>query len=209
MAESTDLQAHWDHVWSSGDATGRSWFEREAASSMREITAVAGKGATVIDVGAGASPLVDALLDAGFARPAVLDISAHALARTRARLGDRADAVDWVVGDVTQVRLPRTFDVWHDRAVLHFLTTDEAVAAYASSVGHHVAVGGHAILATFSPDGPSACSGLDVRRYDGAGLLAVLGKDWKLQEHHTEVHQTPAGALQEFTWARLQRTRGG
>jgi tRNA A58 N-methylase Trm61 len=206
--EFTDLQAHWDKVWSVSDGTERSWFESEATTSLAAITAVAGPGTTVIDVGAGSSPLVDALLDAGFGRPAVLDLSSHALAHTRARLGDRADDVDWVVGDVTQVRLPRTFDLWHDRAVLHFLTTDEAVAAYASSVRHHVAVGGHAILATFSPDGPSACSALDVRQYDGPGLLAVLGKHWKLQEHHTEVHQTPAGALQEFTWARLQRTRG-
>ncbi len=203
-----DTETHWTKVWTDDDGSGRSWFQESPARSLELIRSVAPPPAAVLDVGAGSSRLVDALLDDGYPRPAVLDITEAALAHTRRRLGDRAGMVDWIVADVTTLDVDRTFDVWHDRAVLHFLVDPADQARYADAVKRHVRPGGHVVLATFSPDGPTSCSGLPVQQHDAASLRALLGDRWVLAHDHLEQHTTPSGAVQEFTWAVFRREGG-
>ncbi len=195
-------RAHWDQVYSAKATTGVSWFQEHARQSLELIgqTGIA-KHAGIIDVGGGASTLVDDLLDSGYSDITVLDLSAAALDLSKTRLGDRAAKVTWIAGDITQVDLPRSaYDVWHDRAVFHFLTTREDREAYVRAVLHAVKPGGHVIVATFAEDGPEKCSGLPVMRYSAEGLYAEFGAPFTLVEQRREDHHTPFGTIQKFIY---------
>jgi SAM-dependent methyltransferase len=204
MSPGDRTQTHWDQVWSTRDPKEVSWFQAEAAMSLELIASVVAPTASVVDVGGGASTLVDGLLARGHDDLAVLDVSAAALAQARLRLGDRADAVDWVVADVTAWTPARRYDLWHDRAVLHFLVEPGDQAAYAAVVGAAVAPGGHVVIGTFAPDGPEQCSGLDVCRHDAASVMALLPDRFRLIDERRETHLTPAGGEQRFSWVVAQ-----
>ena len=157
--------------------------------------------AEIIDVGGGEATLVDDLLDRGYRFVSVLDISSVALDVAKARVGERARTVTWLCGDVTAFGLARhRYAVWHDRAVFHFLTDPKDRAAYVSQVARAVRPGGYVIVATFGPEGPATCSGLDVMRYGPGALHDEFGASFRLLKHLTEIHQTPAGAAQQFTY---------
>ena len=179
-----------------------SWFQDHSQQSV-ELVRRAGvtRDASIIDVGGGASTLVDDLLNEGYARVAVLDLSEAALAVSQSRLGQRAAAVSWLVGDITRVELPRhAYDVWHDRAVFHFLTSQREREAYLQTVLHAVKPGGHVIVATFAEDGPEKCSGLPVMRYSAQGLHAQFGAPFTLLRQESEEHRTPSGTVQKFIY---------
>ena len=161
----------------------------------------------IIDIGGGASLLVHCLLDQGYSDLTVLDISEAALEVARARLGDRGDEVTWLAADARSLRLPEEVDVWHDRAVFHFLTEESDRQAYLASVRAALRVGGHVIIATFGPGGPDHCSGLEVERYDADKLAELFGPPFELVQNLQRQHVTPAGTSQEFTYAVLQRVR--
>lgn len=197
--------AHWENVYQTKAETEVSWFQQDAAPSRDMIHSLGvAPGSAIIDVGGGASRLVDALLDEGFA-VTVLDLSAKALATSRARLGSRADKVHWIAADVTLWKPAETFDLWHDRAAFHFLTDAGARAAYAACVRGAVRPGGHVIIATFALDGPERCSGLPVLRHDAASIGAVLGDDFVLAETRRHDHLTPSGAVQKFQFSGFRR----
>lgn len=196
-----DRQQHWETVYSSKATDRVSWFQQHAASSLRLIQACAATDAQIIDVGGGASVLVDNLLDAGFCNVTVLDLAESALATSRARLGARAQSVQWIAADITRAELPAAhYDVWHDRAVFHFLTDPADRARYVEQVLKSVKPGGHVIVAAFGPGGPLQCSGLDVMRYAPDALHAEFGAPFRLLGHETETHLTPAGKEQEFVY---------
>ena len=196
-----DRRQHWESVYSSKAADQVGWFQPRAASSLRLIEGCADRDAHIIDVGGGASVLVDDLLDAGYRNLTVLDLAESALATSRARLGARAASVQWIAADITRADLPAArYDVWHDRAVFHFLTDPADRARYVAQVLKSVRPGGHVIVAAFGPGGPLQCSGLDVVRYDPDALHAEFGAPFRLLGHETEIHHTPAGKEQEFVY---------
>ena len=193
---------HWERVYSTKQADAVSWFQEHAAQSLRLIrgTGVA-RSADIIDVGGGASTLVDDLLSNGYTALTVLDLSDAALASAKARLGEAASSVRWLEGDITQVSLPiHAFDLWHDRAVFHFLTSEEDRRAYVDTVLRSVKPGGHVIVATFAEDGPLECSGLPVMRYGPTELHAEFGTPFALVQHEREEHHTPFGTVQKFVY---------
>jgi len=203
----TDRHKHWESVYSEKSADQVSWFQQHAESSLRLIVDSADTSAHIIDVGGGASVLVDDLLDAGYRNLTVLDLAESALATSRARLGARAQSVQWIAGDITRATLPIAYyDVWHDRAVFHFLTAPEDRARYVEQVLKSVKPGGRVIVATFGPGGPVQCSGLDVMRYAPDTLHAEFGAPFQLLKHETEIHHTPAGKEQEFVYCYCVRT---
>jgi len=197
-------KAHWEQIYRDKSPHSVSWYQQKPECSLALIAKTGvSPDAWIIDVGAGASTLVDHLLEAGYRHLAVLDISAAALAHTRRRLGREADRVEWYEADVTEFQAPRGFDLWHDRAVFHFLTEPAERARYAAVLRRTLKPGGHAIVATFAVGGPTRCSGLDIVQYDGAALLRELGSKFTLQEESGEVHLTPDGREQAFTYFRL------
>lgn len=199
-------QAHWSRVYQTKREDEVSWFQESPTISLELIRASGiGADASIVDVGGGASRLVDALLDAGFRRIAVLDLSEDALAASQARLGPRSAAVQWIVADVTDWQPGETYDVWHDRAVFHFLTEAKDQAAYVACMMRAVRPAGHVIIGTFAPDGPERCSGLPVVRHDAASLGAILGPSFELIESRRHDHRTPAGVTQRFQFSRFQR----
>lgn len=200
-------KSHWDRVYGARAPEALSWFQPQAERSLRWIAeAGLAPSASIIDVGGGASILVDGLLARGFTDLWVLDLSAVALARARERLGAEAERVRWLEADVTQAELPAAyFDLWHDRAVFHFLTEPDQRSAYVAALGRALKPGGQVIMATFAEDGPSRCSGLPVVRYRPETLQAELGDDFELLHHEKEAHRTPAGAVQEFLYCRFRR----
>lgn len=203
----TERHQHWETVYRGKGADQVSWFQPHATSSLRLISGSVGTDAQIIDVGGGASVLVDDLLDAGYRSLTVLDLAEPALAVSRARLGSRAQAVTWMAADITRAVLPvATYDVWHDRAVFHFLTDPDDRARYVAQVLKSVKPGGHVIVATFGPGGPLQCSGLEVMRYAPDTLHAEFGAPFRLVKHETEIHYTPAGQEQEFVYCYCVRT---
>lgn len=198
---------HWEEIYSKRAPDTVSWFQPQAATSLRLIQqAAAGRQVRVIDVGGGASTLVDGLLSADFVQPTVLDLSGAAIAKARQRLGNRAEDVTWIEADITRVALSaQAYDVWHDRAVFHFLTDAADRAAYVRTVLHAVKPGGHVIVATFAEDGPLQCSGLPVVRYEPNQLHAEFGQPFELVTHEKEAHQTPGGAVQQFVYCFCRR----
>jgi SAM-dependent methyltransferase len=199
-------QAHWQNVYATRDERAVSWFQESPDISLALIRATGvDTRASIIDIGGGASRLVDALVDAGFANVTVVDLSEKALALSRARLGTKATHVHWVVADFTTWEPNQAYVVWHDRAALHFLTDPVDQAAYAQRVREAVPSGGHVIIGTFAPDGPERCSGLPVIRHDAATLGTLLGQSFELIESRRHDHQTPAGAVQKFQFSRFRR----
>lgn len=194
---------HWQKVYSSKATNTVSWFQEHAEVSLQLIreTGVA-PDAAIVDIGGGASVLVDDLLAAGFENLTVLDLSAAALRAAQDRLGSkRAQLVRWIEADITQADLPAwSYEVWHDRAVFHFLTGPEDRAAYVRLVSRAVKPGGHVIVATFAEDGPTQCSGLPVMRYGAEQLHGEFGPAFTLVEHRKEVHRTPFGTDQRFVY---------
>jgi SAM-dependent methyltransferase len=202
-----DRRQHWESVYRNKAADQVGWFQPRAASSLRLIGDCAGTDAHVIDVGGGASVLVDDLLDAGYRNLTVLDLAESALAVSRARLGVLAQSVQWIAADITRTELPAArYDVWHDRAVFHFLTDPADRARYVERVLKSVKPGGHVIIAAFGPGGPLQCSGLDVVRYAPDALHAEFGAPFRLLGHETEIHRTPGGGEQEFVYCYCRRT---
>jgi len=201
-----DRHAHWQQVYTSKDEQEVSWFEAEPQVSLDLIHATGVRpDAAIIDIGGGASRLVDALLDEGFRDLTVLDISQESLEKSRVRLGARATSVHWLAADVTAWEPERLYDLWHDRATLHFLTAPEERVAYIERLMRAVVPGGHVIIGTFAPEGPERCSGLPVVRHDAASLSALLGPSFELVESHRHEHHTPAGAAQLFQFSRFRR----
>ncbi len=202
---------HWDRVYGEKTDASLSWFQRHPARSLALIERYGpGPGARLIDVGAGTSPLLGELLRRGYRDLWWLDLSPVAQARARQRLGEQAVAIRWVLGDVTRVRLPvASFDLWHDRAVFHFLVTADARAAYVRVAARALRPGGHLLVATFAEDGPERCSGLPVARYDVEGLTRAFAGDFELLHSEREPHRTPAGALQSFRYGLLRRRSSG
>ena len=198
----SDRHQHWETVYQDKAADAVSWFQPHATSSLHLIEEAApDRRSAIIDVGGGASVLVDDLLDAGYSRLTVLDLAPSALAASQSRLGARAQSVNWIAADITTADLPEaSYDVWHDRAVFHFLTDAADRERYVKQVLHAVKPGGHVIVAAFGPGGPLQCSGLDVVRYAPDALHAEFGAPFRLLRHQTEIHQTPAGKEQEFVY---------
>lgn len=197
-----DPRSHWEKVYRTRRPTEVSWYRAHLEASVALIEEAAGNhDAHVIDVGGGESTLVDDLLARGYRNLHVLDISPTAIAVARERLGGAANGIDWLCGDVTSYAFPLSrYDVWHDRAVFHFLTAEHERVAYVRQVAHAVRPGGRVIVATFGPEGPTKCSGLDVVRYDPERLHDEFGTRFRLVKHFTELHQTPAGAVQQFIY---------
>lgn len=200
-------QDHWEKVYREEDpTTGVSWYQAEPAMSLQFILAAGVEpNQPVIDVGGGASLLVDRLLAAGFGDLTVLDISGAALEHAQKRLGARASAITWTQSDVTVFKPARSYALWHDRAVFHFLTGSAERAQYLSVLRGALPPGGHLILGTFAEDGPVRCSGLPVMRYDARAICAELGSEFALIEQQRERHFTPWKTEQKFNWFRFQR----
>ena len=192
----------WDDVYRRTPATRVSWYQAEAALSRRLIQRVApDRSAAIVDVGAGESVLADGLVAAGYRNLTILDVSAEALAYTRAHLTMADAGVQWLEADVLTAALPAAaFDVWHDRAVFHFLLDRDDRERYMRQVRRALRPGGHVIVATFAEDGPRRCSGLDVARYTADDLQAAFGDDFELVAHEREEHITPAGTPQAFVY---------
>jgi 2-polyprenyl-3-methyl-5-hydroxy-6-metoxy-1,4-benzoquinol methylase len=198
---------HWDGVYDRTPWTDVSWYERDPATSLRLIEEVAdGPSAAVVDVGAGASLLVDTLLAHGFTDLTVLDISERALSEVRQRLGKDAQLVTFVEQDVLTWTPDRHYDIWHDRAVFHFLTEPTDRGRYVEIAASAVRSGGSLVLATFAEDGPMQCSGLPVCRYSAEDLAEAFSASFSLTQHEREEHVTPRGVVQPFTWVVLRRT---
>jgi SAM-dependent methyltransferase len=197
-----DARQHWEAVYRTKLPTEVSWYAPHLATSLTLIEdAAPDRDAAIVDVGGGEATLVDDLVDRGYRDVSVQDLSATALEVAKARLGQRASAVSWLCGDVTTFPFAQhRYDVWHDRAVFHFLTSAIDRAAYVRQVARAVRRGGHVIVATFGPEGPTKCSGLEVVRYGADALHAEFGAGFRLLRHLTEIHQTPAGATQQFTY---------
>jgi SAM-dependent methyltransferase len=195
-------KSHWENVYGSKRHTEVSWYQEVPDKSLALIKATgASTEDAIIDIGGGASTLVDHLLEAGFADVTVLDLAATAFDQARKRLGKQAGMVNWVVSDVTQFKPERQYRLWHDRAVLHFLTAASDRARYVEVLKDALVPGGHAIIATFGPDGPLKCSGLEIRRYSVSRLEDLLGPEFELQFHELENHQTPMGSTQQFLYS--------
>lgn len=202
-----EKQAHWDQVYETKAIDRVSWFAPHLSRSLELIEAL-GLPATaaIIDVGGGASTLPADLLAAGHRNLTVLDISPSALRAARTALGTRASDVTWIAGDVTSAPLPEgAYDLWHDRAVFHFLTDPADRAAYLAQVQRALRPGGWVIVATFGPEGPEKCSGLDVVRYDDAGLVQQFGAAFERVRCLQETHQTPWGGEQGFVYCLCRR----
>ena len=194
---------HWDAVFASRDLDRVSWFEETPTHSVELLRAQPG---SVIDIGAGASRLPDALLAEGRDDITVLDISQEALVVTRERLASAEDRVTYIVSDVLSWEPARIYDAWHDRAVLHFLTAPADQAAYVDLAARALSAGGLLVLATFGPDGPTSCSGLPTTRHSADDLAALLAPAFTLTHAETRIHRTPGGAEQQFTWVTARRT---
>ena len=195
---------HWETVYRGNETDALSWYQAEPVMSLQMLDLLGvTPGSGVIDIGGGASLLVDRLLARGFGDLAVLDISDAALQAARLRVGDDA-RVAWIVGDILSWEPTRRYDLWHDRAVFHFLSGQE-VEEYREVMRRGLAPGGSVVMATFAPDGPEWCSGLPVTRYSAEQLGMALGSGFHIVEQRREVHTTPAGAVQPFTWIAARR----
>lgn len=193
---------HWENVYATKAANEVSWYRDHLENSLKMIAETkVDRAAAIIDVGGGASTLVDDLLKQGFGDVAVLDISGKAIDESKKRLGRQAEKVDWIVADITRASLPENrYDVWHDRAVFHFLTDQEDRRRYVELVRRSVKPGGHIIVASFGENGPQKCSGLDVVRYTPEAMHGEFGDDFKLVKSLKETHHTPFATTQEFVY---------
>lgn len=202
----SDRKKHWEKVYADKTPLEVSWYQKEPALSLQLIrnTGLA-RDAAIIDVGGGASVLVDHLCESGYTNVAVLDIAATALACARARLGEPANRVEWYAEDVTRFIPAHRFALWHDRAVFHFLTDKSDRCKYVDTLEKTLEPDGHVIIGAFAIGGPEQCSGLDIVQYDAGKLMAELGESFELVEESQETHITPANRQQAFAYFRLAR----
>lgn len=202
-----DLKNHWEKIYSDKSPLEVSWYQKEPTMSLQLIhnTRIA-QDAPIIDVGGGASVLLDYLCNEGYTNISVLDISAKALACARDRLGDKASDIGWYEQDVTKFHPPKKFALWHDRAVFHFLTDESDRRDYVNVLKRALPLNGHFIIGAFSLGGPTICSGLDIVQYDAKKLVSELGEGFELMEERAEVHVTPADKRQQFTYFWFMRT---
>lgn len=200
-----DRESHWNTIYSVKSPEETSWHEINPEVSFDLIRQVMPASGRVIDVGGGRSLLAEKLLDAGIGRLTILDISAVALEQTRKRLGERAAEVDWIAGDITAIDSLGAFDVWHDRAVFHFLTEAGDRQHYAKLAAATLPPGAHLIIGAFARDGPAKCSGIEVCRYDSERLAGEIGPAFRLIGEQTHSHLTPAGKTQQFLFCTFQR----
>jgi SAM-dependent methyltransferase len=199
-------QSHWQRVYTDKRSTDVSWYQAVPEKSLELIHASGvGRDEPVLDAGGGDSTLVDHLLASAYSDISILDISGKALQRSRLRLGKAAESVVWIESDVTAFCPSRHYSLWHDRAVFHFLTDPSERAAYIDVVHEALGPAGQLILATFGPEGPERCSGLDIRRYDIDALRQLLGDRFELRSHELQVHTTPGGSSQQFLYSRWQK----
>lgn len=201
-------KAHWDEVYSNKSPLEVSWYQKEPALSLRliENTEIS-TDAAIIDIGGGASILVDRLNERGYQHLAVLDISGNALAYAKKRLAAAAEQIEWFESDITVFQSPHQFDLWHDRAVFHFLTTATDRAHYMETLQRTLKPGGHLIMAAFAIGGPPKCSGLDIVQYDAEKLIAELGSGFTLLEEDSEIHVTPTEKAQQFAYFRFVKEK--
>ncbi|MBU6462337.1 MAG: class I SAM-dependent methyltransferase [Bradyrhizobium sp.] len=206
--QSESRQAHWQNVYTTKDEIGVSWFQENPKPSLELMAEVeASPASAIIDIGGGASRLVDHLVDRGYQNLTVLDLSGAALDAAKTRLGGLAASVQWIVADVTVWEPPKAYDIWHDRAAFHFLTEHDDRAAYVVRVTRALKAGGYAIIATFAPNGPEQCSGLPVVRYDADALGQVLGPAFELVHTRRHAYATPLGSVQSFQFSVFRRRR--
>ncbi len=199
-------KAHWQSVYREKSPSDVSWYQTESRLSLELIhrTGVSGDE-PMLDVGGGASVLVDFLYDDGFTDLSVLDISGKALVEAKSRLGDKSTNITWIECDITEFNPRRKYALWHDRAVFHFLTDASDRRKYVSALTRALVPGGHLIIAAFAIGGPDKCSGLEIVQYDASKMKAELGGEFNLLEERGEVHVTPAGREQEFLYCRFGR----
>jgi SAM-dependent methyltransferase len=203
-----DVEAHWQEVYEQNAPNQVSWFEALPTQSLELIEeAKVDRGAALIDVGGGESRLAGELLDRGYTDVTVADISPAALEKVRSELGERAGAVEWIVADVREHDFGRQFDLWHDRAVFHFMVEPAERYAYLAALERALAPGGHVVIATFGPEGPTECSGLPVLRYDAEELIETLGSNYRLLSSVLYDHRTPSGSSQQLLYAHLTTLR--
>jgi SAM-dependent methyltransferase len=201
-----DRTQHWENVYQTKNSTEVSWYEPDPKQSLDLILQVAGESrGRVLDVGGGQSFLVDRLLDAGFSHVAVLDISQTAIEATKARLGERASQVEWIVADITQHDSLGDFDVWHDRAVFHFITDSEDRMHYVELLKRSLPIGSHFVVGTFAKGGPEKCSGLPICQYDAATMETELGPSFEPVKCSEHLHTTPTGKPQQFFFGVYKR----
>jgi trans-aconitate methyltransferase len=199
-------QDHWQRTYEAKAEQEVSWYQDSPEPSLALVTAAASSlAAPIIDIGGGSSHLVDHLLQRGYRKIAVLDLSSAALAKAKARLGAQAARVDWIVADIATWNPAERYEVWHDRATFHFMVTEADRAAYLARLRQALVPGGCAIIATFAPDGPEKCSGLPVTRYDPESLAATLGRDFTLVRSERHLHRTPWDAVQSFQFSVFRR----
>jgi trans-aconitate methyltransferase len=206
MRRSADIpaknhQAHWQSVYAKKAEREVSWFQEDPQPSLALIEEVGSTSSAVVDIGGGASRLAESLWNRGFLDITVLDLSSAAFASVKTRIGGGSERIEWIVADVTTWKPPRTYDVWHDRATFHFMVAESDRAAYLSRLASALRAGGHAIIATFAPDGPEQCSGLPVRRYDAEALGQTLGASFRLMSTRRSEHVTPWGTMQPFQFS--------
>jgi 2-polyprenyl-3-methyl-5-hydroxy-6-metoxy-1,4-benzoquinol methylase len=199
------LQDHWQHIYQTKSPVETSWFEPRLQTSLDWISEAApDRSASIIDVGGGESTLSDDLLAMHYRSLTVLDIAEAAITKSRNRLGAAAEKINWLVGNVIEVALPpRAYDVWHDRAVFHFLTEPDRRSAYVRQLSSSLKTGGHVVIATFGPQGPEKCSGLVTMRYNADSLQRELGQDFRLVRSSVVEHHTPFGTAQQFLYCQF------
>jgi ubiquinone/menaquinone biosynthesis C-methylase UbiE len=195
-----EARSHWEQVYATKDREQVSWFRPHLERSLELIERAApGRAASILDVGAGQSTLLDDLMALGYGKITVLEISPTAIEASKERVGQAGRAIQWICGDVTETVLPEaSFDVWHDRAVFHFLTEAGQRRAYVERVKRALKPGGSLIVSTFGPSGPERCSGLAATRYDASSLGSEFGDRFRLVESSLDLHETPSGAVQQF-----------
>ncbi len=196
-----DSRTHWEKIYGEKAPNSVSWYRPHLETSLSLIERVASRDSAIIDVGGGESTLVDDLLSHGHENVTVLDVSQTAIDANKARLGKASERVHWLVADITKAELTQSaYDLWHDRAVFHFLTAPNDRVAYVRQAARAVKPGGHVIVSTFGPEGPTKCSGLDVVRYDAESLHREFGVHFRLLDSSKELHQTPFGTIQQFLY---------
>lgn len=204
LSHPENSKEYWESIYQNRSLIESGWYQPNPASSLRLIAgSQISKKSRIIDVGGGDSLLVDHLLSQGYENITVLDISQRALEKAQVRLGNLAEKVNWICSDVTNLQTNATFDLWHDRACLHFLTRDAELKLYREKVGKSLAAGGNLIVGTFSKTGPEKCSGLQIRQYDSAGLSRLFSGGYEPVENFESVHRTPANILQNYVFCRF------
>lgn len=201
---------HWENIFEAKQPTDVSWYQETPEPSLSFFKGFdLPKTAKIIDIGAGDSSFVDSLLKLGYRNITVLDISAKALERAGKRLGEDAERVKWIVSDVTEFQPETRYDFWHDRASFHFLTVEEDIEKYVSTVKDALEINGYLVIGTFSENGPKKCSGLDITQYSESSLAVRFGTDFQTLECRTIDHKTPSGAIQNFLFCTFAPRRGG